>query len=213
MDKENPRLQMPPPRIYVERTLALIKPDVHHQADEIEDLILRAGFTVLQKRKLHLSPEQCMDFYADQYGKPGFPSLIAFMSSDQITALDLARDQAVAHLNSLIGPANSTEAKETHPESLRAIYGTSDLRNAVHGSESFSAAQREIRFMFPGTILEPIPSGSAAMDYLGRAVNPTLLKGLTELCKTKPADPITWLADWLTDNNPNQPRVQHPSNE
>lgn len=33
--------------------------------------------------------------------------------------------------------------------SLRARFGTCDLRNAVHGSESFSAAEREIRFMFP----------------------------------------------------------------
>lgn len=33
--------------------------------------------------------------------------------------------------------------------SLRAIYGTDELRNALHGSLSISAAEREIRFMFP----------------------------------------------------------------
>jgi hypothetical protein len=33
--------------------------------------------------------------------------------------------------------------------SLRAKYGTSDLRNALHGSESMTAAQKEIKFMFP----------------------------------------------------------------
>ena len=33
--------------------------------------------------------------------------------------------------------------------SLRAKYGTSDLRNALHGSESMPAAQREIKYMFP----------------------------------------------------------------
>lgn len=33
--------------------------------------------------------------------------------------------------------------------SLRAKYGTSDLKNALHGSESFHAAEREIKFMFP----------------------------------------------------------------
>ena len=33
--------------------------------------------------------------------------------------------------------------------SLRAIYGTDDQRNALHGSDSFSSAQREIRFFFP----------------------------------------------------------------
>ena len=32
--------------------------------------------------------------------------------------------------------------------------------------------------------------GQAAKDYLAKAVNPTLLKGLTELCKQKPRDPV-----------------------
>lgn len=35
-------------RIYVERTLALIKPDAVHKAEEIEDIIRQSGFTVVQ---------------------------------------------------------------------------------------------------------------------------------------------------------------------
>lgn len=38
----------PLPDIFVERTLALIKPDAIDKADEIEDIILRSGFTILQ---------------------------------------------------------------------------------------------------------------------------------------------------------------------
>ncbi|CAB1325216.1 unnamed protein product [Coregonus sp. 'balchen'] len=190
MDYETPKNQMPSPRIYVERTLALIKPDAIHQAEEIEDIILRSGFTILQKRKLQLSPERCSDFYAEQYGKLFFPSLTAFMSSGPIIALALARDQAIAHWKTIIGP-----------------YGTSDLRNAVHGSDSFSSAEREIKFMFPNSVIEPIPMGEAAKDYLGRFVSPTLLSGLTELCKQKPVDPFTWLAGWLVRNNPNKPKI------
>ncbi|XP_062855999.1 nucleoside diphosphate kinase homolog 5 [Trichomycterus rosablanca] len=194
-------------QIFVERTLALIKPDAIDKAEEIEDLILRSGFTILQKRTLQLSPEQCSDFYADQYGKPFFPSLTIFMSSGPIMALALARHQAIATWKALMGPVNSNTARETHPESLRARYGTSDLRNAVHGSETFSAAERELKFMFPGSLIEPIPMGEAAEDYLIRYVNPTLLTGLTELCKTKPSDPFTWLAGWLMKNNPNKPQI------
>ena len=39
-------------------------------------------------------------------------------------------------------------------------------------------------------IVEPVSTSQAAKDYLTRSVTPTLLKGLTELCKKKPADPI-----------------------
>lgn len=205
--QKTPMMAMPAPRIYVERTLALIKPDAIHKAEEIEDIILRSGFTILQRRKLQLTPEQCSDFYAEQYGKLFFPSLTAFMSAGPVIAMALARYQAIAHWKALIGPVNSTKARETHPECLRAKYGTSDLRNAVHGSESFSAAEREIKFMFPNSVIEPIPMADAAKDYLSRFVSPTLLRGLTELCKQKPVDPYTWLADWLIKNNPNKPKI------
>lgn len=71
---------------------------------------------LLQKRRMLLSPEQCSDFYEDRYGDPTFPTLTAFMSSGPTIALALARSNAVAHWNSIIGPANSIKAKETHPE-------------------------------------------------------------------------------------------------
>nr|XP_033782717.1 nucleoside diphosphate kinase homolog 5 isoform X2 [Geotrypetes seraphini] len=161
----------------------------------------------LKKRKLQLSPEQCSDFYAEQYGKMFFPSLTAFMSSAPIVAMTIARQNAVAYWKELMGPTNSLIAKETHPTSLRAVFGNDDLRNAVHGSSSFTSAEREIRFMFPNAIIEPIPVGQAAKDFLTIFVNPTLLIGLTELCKQKPEDPIIWLANWLLDHNPNKPKV------
>ncbi|XP_031443139.1 nucleoside diphosphate kinase homolog 5 [Clupea harengus] len=198
---------MPNPRVYVERTFAMIKPDAVHKFDEIEDIILQAGFCILQKRQVQLSPEQCSDFYAEQYGKLFFPTLTAFMSSGPIIALVLAREQAIAVWKVLMGPVNSLKARETHPDCLRARYGTSDIRNAVHGSDSFSAAEREIKFMFPNSIIEPIPMGVAGRDYLSRYVNSALLTGLTELCKRKPADPFTWLADWLMNNNLNKPKI------
>lgn len=39
-------------------------------------------------------------------------------------------------------------------------------------------------------VVEPVATGQSAKDYLTRAVNPTLLSGLTELAKMKPKDPI-----------------------
>ncbi|KAG8439146.1 hypothetical protein GDO86_005384 [Hymenochirus boettgeri] len=195
-------------KIYVERTLALIKPDLLHKAEEIEEIILRCGFQIVQKRKVHLSPEQCSDFYSDQYGKMFFPSLTSFMSSGPIVALVLARNNAISFWKELMGPTNSLKAKETHPESLRAMYGTDDLHNAVHGSYCFTSAEKEIRFIFPEVFIEPMPTEQAAKDYLRLFVNPTLIAGLSELCKQKPDDPHTWLADWLLKHNPNKPDVE-----
>lgn len=42
------QMLMPEPQIFVEKTLALIKPDVVAKEEEIEDLILRSGFMIIQ---------------------------------------------------------------------------------------------------------------------------------------------------------------------
>ncbi|XP_031557546.1 nucleoside diphosphate kinase homolog 5-like [Actinia tenebrosa] len=204
--EEKPKA-LPPPSIYVERTLAIIKPDAVHKSDEIEEIILQHGFTILQKRRVHLTPEQTSDFYAEHYGKMFFPSLVAYMSSGPILVLILARENAISFWRQLIGPTNTQKARDQAPESLRAIYGTDGTRNALHGSDSIVTAEREIHFFFDNCVVEPVATGQSAKDYLTRVVNPTLLSGLTELAKMKPKDPILWLADWLIENNPNKPRV------
>ena len=40
--------KMEAPQIFVERTLAIIKPDAVPKSEEIEDIILRSGFSILQ---------------------------------------------------------------------------------------------------------------------------------------------------------------------
>ncbi|KAM9795346.1 nucleoside diphosphate kinase homolog 5 [Neosynchiropus ocellatus] len=194
-------------RIHVEKTLAILKPDVVHVCDEIEDVILKSGFSILQKRKVQLTPEQCSDFYADHYGKLFFSGLTAYMSSGPIIVMSLAREDAVAHWKSIIGPASSVNNPASNPDCLRARYGTTDLKNGLHGSESQLAAERELKFMFPNTTLESFVANGDAEEYLSKFVNPTLIEGLTELCKHKPINDCVWLADWLLEHNPNHPRA------
>ncbi|TGZ68905.1 hypothetical protein CRM22_004016 [Opisthorchis felineus] len=195
------------PHIPLERTLAIIKPEAIRFSDEIEEKILQNQFFIIQKRRVQLTPEQASELYAEHYGKMFFSSLVSYMSSGPISVLVLAKEDAVMSWQKLIGPANSVKARSLAPKSLRALYGTDDQQNALHGSDSIASAEKEIRFFFQDTVMEPIPYRVTAKDYLTRHVNPTLLRGLTEVCKQKPKDPIPWLADWLLDNNPNKPSV------
>ncbi|KAF6769163.1 hypothetical protein AHF37_12565 [Paragonimus kellicotti] len=125
------------------------KPDAVVVADEIEEKILQNGFFIIQKRRVQLSPEQASEFYAEHYGKMFFPSLVSYMSSGPIVVLVLAKENAIATWRELIGPTNSIKAKSIAPLSIRALYGTDDQQNAVHGSDSFTSAEKEIRFFFP----------------------------------------------------------------
>ena len=58
--------------------------------------------------------------------------------------------------------------------------------------------------------MEPISSEENASDYVIKNVMPVLTEGFVELCKIKPEDPITWIANWLLENNPNKPVISDP---
>jgi len=51
-------------------------------------------------------------------------------------------------------------------------------------------------------VLEPIIEADNAKDYLARYVNPTLLQGLTALCKRKPAEPFVSCILYYTKMSP-----------
>ena len=51
------------------------------------------------------------------------------------------------------------------------------------------------------------------VEKIKERVYPTLLKGLTVVCKEKPEDPIRFLANWLIENNPYKPRAVIPKSE
>ena len=69
-------------------------------------------------------------------------------------ALCLGRQAGIQHWRNLIGPTNVTDARKTAPKSIRALFGdrSNDMKNAVHGSDSATAAAREIDLIFPSIL-------------------------------------------------------------
>mmetsp|Transcript_20330 Transcript_20330/g.24353 ORF Transcript_20330/g.24353 Transcript_20330/m.24353 type:complete len:309 (+) Transcript_20330:55-981(+) len=196
----------------MEKTYAMIKPDAVSAgaSENILQEIELAGFSVITKSRVKLTPQRAAEFYAEHKGKHFYENLVSFMSSGPVIGLVLAKENAISEWRSLMGPTNSQIAREQKPSCLRAKYGTDGTQNACHGSDSVTSAAREIRFFFPHLILDPLPDPSAAKKYIMKELQPTLVQGLTALCKGKPSadkmEAITWLAHWLLDNNPNKPR-------
>lgn len=196
----------------LEKTYAMIKPDAIAAGSEaaILQLAEEAGFTIITKEYMQLTPERAGAFYAEHMGKPFYEKLVGFMSSGPIMAIALAKTNAIQEWRDLMGPTNSEKAREEAPNSIRAKFGTDNTQNATHGSDSPTSATRELKFFFPKLILDPVPEGAAAREYIQQNLSPTLIKGLAALCKEKPTagkmEAISWLADWLSANNPNKPQ-------
>ncbi|RLN47963.1 hypothetical protein BBJ28_00001681 [Nothophytophthora sp. Chile5] len=205
----------------VERTLGLIKPNAASKpevVDEILRMINQFGFTVERQRRLRLSRDQAGAFYAEHRGKPFFETLLSFMTSGDIVALELSRSHAIRVWRAIMGPTNSLKARETHPWTLRARFGVDGTRNATHGSDSSASAARELRFFF-GSALSPSSISIHTMDLpadltaravaqrpivvsgsAGNSIEKVLTQGLKELVARNLSDPLEacrWLGEWL----------------
>lgn len=138
-------------KVNVEMTLCLIKPDGVIYRLEIEERLIRAGFRIMNRRTIRLSPEQASEFYKDQYGCINYPLIILSLTAGPVIPLVVAKAGAVKELNALLGPESFEEACRVWPGSLRAKYADCNdkFKNAIHCSVDHDHARYEIRFFYP----------------------------------------------------------------
>lgn len=131
-----------------ERTLSIIKPEAvaEGHVQEILSYFETTDLEVVASKEIQLTPEQARDFYAEHKGRPFFEDLVQYMSSGPVIVQILEGEDAVAVNRQLMG---ATDPKRASPGTIRADFGTSLQKNAVHGSDSVESATREISFFFP----------------------------------------------------------------
>jgi nucleoside-diphosphate kinase len=135
-----------------QRTLTIIKPDSVENGN-IGNIIAhleREGFRIVAARSLRLTQAQAGAFYAVHRERPFYGSLVAYMTSGPVWVICLERADAVRHLRAVMGATNPSDAAEG---TIRAAYGTSIERNAIHGSDSAENAAIEVGFFFAASEL------------------------------------------------------------
>ncbi|KAM7539363.1 hypothetical protein Aperf_G00000048365 [Anoplocephala perfoliata] len=192
--------------IILERTLAIFKKEAWKKEVPLVDILMKAGITVTNRRFIKLSSEQAMAFYHDRKDQDNYIKLVEELSCDIVLAMVLVKDNITEIWKDVVcypvteNPYNHL-AREFWNE-----FGSMNSES-FHASDSKASAAKEIRFFFPDMVMEPILPTELARDYLNKNIIPTLVLGLTEVCRKKPQDPIVYLAEWLLRNNPNQPRT------
>jgi len=131
----------------VEKTLAIIKPDAVKKKviGRIIQTIEDEGFKISGMKLSSLTKQEAEGFYIVHKEKSFYSSLTDFMSSGEIVAMVLERENAISHWRQVMGVTDPAQAK---PGTLRHTYGFSVERNAVHGSDSPTTAAWEIEYFF-----------------------------------------------------------------
>jgi adenylate kinase len=169
------------------RTLAMIKPDSVNERGVVKKILEMiqntSRLTIIEGKLIHFHPSVVKKFFLD----PGWVTdssspttsseeLVTFMTSGPTIILLLEGVDAINSWLKLIGPSDKKLALEVAPRSIRALYGTDDLHNAVHGSNSEFSALQEINFMF-----SPTGEGVACSTSPANYDPPLDLHGLEEV--------------------------------
>ena len=131
-----------------ERTLSIIKPDAtkRNLTGKIVAKFEDAGLRVVASKRIHLSPAQAGQFYAEHKERPFYGELCSFMASEPVVVQVLEGENAIAKNRELMG---ATDPKKAEPGTIRADFAESIDANAVHGSDGEETARTEIAFFFP----------------------------------------------------------------
>ncbi|XP_003469993.1 thioredoxin domain-containing protein 3 [Cavia porcellus] len=134
----------------LQKTLALLRPDILENQDDVLQIIKNEGFTILMGRQIVLS-EEAAKMLCEEYEKETYyEKLIETMTRSPSLALVLLRDNGVQHWKELLGPKSVEEIVEYNAESLCAQFAMGSLPiNQLYGSDSTEAAERDIQYFFP----------------------------------------------------------------
>lgn len=109
-----------------------------HQTDKVPWL----GLSVVQE-SLQIYVIYCKQIVCQSKNEFFFCSpLIDFMTSGPAVAMEIMGTNVTQKWRELLGPTSTAEARSTAPNSIRAMYGSDDTKNAAHGSDSADSAAR-----------------------------------------------------------------------
>ena len=130
-----------------EQTLIIVKPDAvkRNLAEEILSRFEKKGFTISKQKTLNFTIETAKEFYSAHSSKTFFDELVSFITSGDVVAAILERDNAVSLTREIIG---NTNPKEANPGTIRGDFGISITENSIHASDSSESFDKEVNVIF-----------------------------------------------------------------
>ncbi|XP_014239539.1 nucleoside diphosphate kinase 6 isoform X2 [Cimex lectularius] len=116
---------------------------------KIKESLITNGYFILRWRRDIITLDIAEKMYSVHKTKPFYIRLVSMMTSGPAESFVLARENAIKHWRTMMGPTRVLESQYTHPYSLRSLYGTSNTRNATHGADSLESMKNEVSIFFP----------------------------------------------------------------
>lgn len=130
-----------------QRTFIMVKPDGVRRrlVGEVISRFEAKGLS-LERLAMRVPDEETAALhYAEHRQREFYPSLIAFITSGPVVAMQWSGESAIAVARTMMGSTNPVQAA---PGTIRGDFGLDVQENIVHGSDSPGSAEHELRLWF-----------------------------------------------------------------
>uniref|UniRef100_H2ZR10 DM10 domain-containing protein n=1 Tax=Ciona savignyi TaxID=51511 RepID=H2ZR10_CIOSA len=131
-----------------EKTLGLIKPDVISKLGIIVNSLRDHNIQLSKAKMITMTRADAAKLYEEYQSKPIFNSILDYMTSGPIVVMEIMGSNVIDTWMKMLGPSDPAQAKISEPNSIRAMFGLDETRNAAHGSINSAAAAKELAFFF-----------------------------------------------------------------
>jgi nucleoside-diphosphate kinase len=131
----------------VESTLLIVKPDGVRRGlvGEVLRRVEAKGLKIAEMRLTTLDRPLAEEHYAEHREKPFFADLVGFITSGPVVVARVEGEGAIGVLRTMMGPTDPASAP---PGTIRGDFGLAITENLVHGSDSPTSAERELKLFF-----------------------------------------------------------------
>ena len=115
----------------------ILKPEFLKHEQQWIDMLKNDGWQIIQKKKLKLTHDQAEELYKMHKGKDFYKDLCNYMSSDDCICCTCHKDCG-----------DPIKEMKKLKDKARDAWGKSEMKNAMHSSDSLENVERESKVVF-----------------------------------------------------------------
>jgi nucleoside-diphosphate kinase len=130
-----------------ESTLLIVKPDGVRRGltGEVLSRVEAKGLGITEMRMMQIDRTLAEEHYAEHRDKPFFEELVTFITSGPVVVARIEGTGAIDVWRAMMGPTDPATAPSG---TIRGDFGLAIGENIVHGSDSATSAERELKLFF-----------------------------------------------------------------
>jgi len=130
-----------------ESTLLIVKPDGVRRGltGEVLRRVEAKGLRIAEMRMMQIDRALAEEHYAEHREKPFFDELVTFITSGSVVVARIEGEGAIDVWRAMMGPTDPATAPSG---TIRGDFGLEIGENIVHGSDSATSAERELKLFF-----------------------------------------------------------------